>query len=256
LWIEDDFDSAEESIMEQMPDYDLYLQEKTKVQSLAKDASPETQFIYVEPFITREQEQHLFRQYNYLKYQFKKAVEANSEISKAEMYLNKMKKLKHLLICTHGRMVVSQVNKTRIDNFENSCSDGYYGLALALDSFDYRNNIRFGTYAWMVVKDMIFRYRKEEVDCPLVTNQEDWFDVWQSQPEKNHKEIKEHVASLLKYVNSKELNVIKYHYNDNMTFSQIAKLLKMSKENVRRIKETGIRRIRSFAERSGITIDG
>jgi RNA polymerase sigma factor (sigma-70 family) len=244
LWVEDDFDTAEESIMAQMPDYESYLEEKAKVQLLGKDALPEMRFIYVEPFITQEQERHLFRQYNFLKYKFKKLGESE--------YLEKIKALKHLLVCTHGRMVVSQAKK-RSNNFESACSDGYYGLALAVDSFDYRKNIRFGTYAWMVVKDMICRYRKEEIDCLLLTNQEQWADMWQesSCPDED-KEIKEHVDFLLKSVFSKELNVLKFHYNENMTFSQIAKLLKMSKENVRRMKQSGLKRIRSFAERCGI----
>ena len=96
----------------------------------------------------------------------------------------------------------------------------------------------------MVVKDMICRYEKEEIDCLLLTNQEQWADMWQesSCPDED-KEIKEHVDFLLKSVFSKELNVIKCHYNENMTFSQIAKLLKMSKENVRRMKQSGLKRI-------------
>ena len=92
LWVEDDFDTAEESIMAQMPDYESYLEEKAKVQLLGKDALPEMRFIYVEPFIISRQERHLFRQYNFLKYKFKKLGESE--------YLEKIKALKHLLVCT------------------------------------------------------------------------------------------------------------------------------------------------------------
>jgi RNA polymerase sigma factor (sigma-70 family) len=249
-----------------MPDYEKYLKDKAKVQALSSEAPLEFKFMYVEPFLDREQEYHLFRKYNFLKYKFKKLVETSgntrgiirkNRIISGMNLLRQIKELKQVLTCSQGRLVMNLAKRNKSLELEKACSDGYSGLVLAVDYFDYRKRIRFSTYAWWVVTDTIRKNRIEEVEAFnfLATNNDEEFmqDLHKPyQSDESYSDLREAVKVVLKFAKPKERKVLKYYYGIGvepnirpLTYLQIGELLKVSKERIRQILRNGIARIKS-----------
>jgi RNA polymerase primary sigma factor len=260
LWTEDAFDRNAKEIMAEMPDYDKYLKAKDKVHaSKTGDVPSSWDFMYLEPFLDREQEYHLFRKYNYLKYKFKQLVESGrtiQRIRKAKILqgidlLRQIKELKQILTCAQGRLVMNLAKKNKSLDLETSCSDGYYGLSMAVDYFDYRKRIRFSTYAWWVITDRIRKFRIAEVEAFnfLATNNDEKF--LESKPceyDEEYADFREAVQVALKFAHPRERMILKYCFgidSEPMTYEEVGKVLSISKERVRQLKMRGIQRIQA-----------
>jgi len=119
--------------------------------------------LYEAPLLTREQEQHLFRKMNYLKYQAQKLREKidpakakTGELDKLEAMQEAALAVKNQLIRANLRLVVS-IAKKRIGpstDFFELISDGNMSLIRAVEKFDYSRGNKFSTYAsWAIMKN-------------------------------------------------------------------------------------------------------
>ena len=119
--------------------------------------------LYKIPLLTREQEVHYFRKFNYLKYSAAKLRE-KLDVSRAksalmdqiETCLDAANEIKNLLIRSNLRLVVSIAKKhvKPTVSFFEMVSDGNLSLIRAIEKFDYGRGFKFSTYAsWAIMKN-------------------------------------------------------------------------------------------------------
>lgn len=119
--------------------------------------------LYRTPLLTREQEVYLFRRYNYLKHQAaglrNRLVESSSAPSAADLdlvegHLAEAAALKKRLVEANLRLVIHIVKRCygHLTSFFELVSDGNLALLQAVEKFDYRRGVKFGTYAAWVIR--------------------------------------------------------------------------------------------------------
>ena len=119
--------------------------------------------LYEMPLLTREQEAHLFRKYNYLKY---KAAKLRDELDPAQpksSLMDEIEALQQQTVATKNeiaranlRLVVSIAKRhvTPDQNFFELVSDGNMSLLRAVEKFDFARGNKFSTYAsWAIMKN-------------------------------------------------------------------------------------------------------
>jgi RNA polymerase primary sigma factor/RNA polymerase sigma factor len=112
--------------------------------------------LYEMPLLTREQEVHLFRKYNYLKY---RAARLRGELDVAQprsALMDEIERLYEQAVATKNeiaranlRLVVSIAKRhvTPDQNFFELVSDGNMSLLRAIEKFDFARGNKFSTYA-------------------------------------------------------------------------------------------------------------
>jgi RNA polymerase sigma factor (sigma-70 family) len=206
--------------------------------------------------LSRQQEFHLFRKYNYLKYRISKQAEANLEKLKGpglagiEKNICKMQEVRNILMKCNMRLVVRPSSKYGSDSLkkEEFFSNGYVHMMKAIDCFDYRKGFKFSTYFINVLfrnfqrdKTNIAKkscdYLKSE---PQDKREIDYREVNESYNERFVKEILSTVSESLKgsRKDSKiRVAVIKKYFGiddgEPKTFRGIGKELGFSRERVR-----------------------
>lgn len=271
LWPLESFDdkSQERIIMARIPNYDEYLVKKAKIEEAKANAPLEFLFMYAEPILNKEQEQHLFRKYNFLKYKYIKLAqnenlrdnELANVIRRLEHYYMQMGETKQKLVCSNARLVMNLSKKTtpwlKDMPLETALSDGYLGLTMGVDYFDYRRGIKFITYAYNVIKDFIRKGRLAEAKLSCFTNYDEVME-WELTDDEADSEdnavLKERtklVKDNLQFIPQREREVISYYYGimdgKMHTLDEIGQMLKISKERVRQIKVAGLERMKRLA---------
>jgi RNA polymerase primary sigma factor len=125
--------------------------------------------LYDSPLLTREQEQHLFRRFNFLKHQAsalrdKLMRDGKLDASRAKTRLlddierlyEEVVTVKNEIVRRNLRLVVS-IAKRHVgprDNFFELVSDGNVSLIRAVEKFDFARGNKFSTYAtWAIMKN-------------------------------------------------------------------------------------------------------
>ena len=119
--------------------------------------------LYKVPLLTREQEVHLFRKMNYLKYKASRLRERLDPARPQKTRMAQIEKLyeeiiatKNRIICANLRLVVSIAKrhvKPAQDIFD-LVSDGNVSLMHAVEHFDYSFGNKFSTYAaWAIINN-------------------------------------------------------------------------------------------------------
>ena len=119
--------------------------------------------LYEVSLLTREQEQYIFRKFNYLKCKASQLREKldptrakSSEMDEIERLYGEAVKVKNLIVKSNLRLVVS-IAKRHVgsnDDFFQLVSDGNMSLIRAGEKFDYSRGNKFSTYAsWAIMKN-------------------------------------------------------------------------------------------------------
>ena len=119
--------------------------------------------LYEMPLLTREQEQHVFRKYNFLKYRAGKLREELDPAQPRAALMDEIESLYQQAIETKNeiaranlRLVVSIAKRhvTPDQNFFELVSDGNVSLLRAIEKFDFARGNKFSTYAsWAIMKN-------------------------------------------------------------------------------------------------------
>jgi RNA polymerase primary sigma factor len=256
---DDDFNNSAKvaEIMAPMPDLEKVEKERVEIRSTV--VSPEMQIFYQEPLLEREQENHLFKQINFLKYKASKLLKRNVKAPKEddvlliEDYLRKAAEIKRQLVYSNVRLVVTLAKKQK-EYWQNKAnlfelvSDGNLGLVKAVDYFDYRQGNKFSTYAYWVILDCIVKAKKNKIKHEVCVS-----DDLAIQNEEDHRSSESidadiNFKGMLKTLNTREKHIIEMYFGfktgKSWTLEEIGREFNISKERVRQLKEQGLEKIR------------
>jgi len=120
--------------------------------------------LYRTPLLSRDEEQALFRRYNYLKFKaaairsrlVRMRTPRTEDIDEMDRRRSEARQVKNQIIQANLRLVVN-IAKRHVGlhtNFFELISDGNMSLIRAVDKFDYTRGFKFSTYAsWAIMKN-------------------------------------------------------------------------------------------------------
>ncbi len=265
---EDSFDKegVEAAIMSPIPDHEKFARDREKLQANKFAAPPELRVFYEEPLLTREQEYHLFRQYNYLKHKAKRILQnadptdpVVSDVENAEKLIAQSLLVKRQLAGSNVRLVMNIAKKQReyamnpnIDLLAEIVSDGYMGLMRAVDYFDYRLGNKFSTYATWAILDTMKRSRQARLKHASCTTglDESLYELPDDREEDPSENDTIPITEMLKKMPARQRQVIIEYFGldgkDTRTLNEIGDSIGISKERVRQLREQGLAKLRTM----------
>ena len=222
------------------------------------------------PLLTREQEIHLFRKMNYLKYK--------AGVLRAELDLNRPKSrlidrieklydesvsTKNQIIRANLRLVVSIAKRYvgPTGDFFELTSDGNISLFRAVEKFDFSRGNKFSTYAsWAIMKNFArtipneLRYRGR-----FCTSQSEIFDsvedVRADYYEQESAQLRREslVKGMLTRLDERERQIVTSRFGltrgqEPLTLTQVGAVMGVTKERVRQIQCRAMSKLRMAAE--------
>jgi RNA polymerase sigma factor (sigma-70 family) len=224
--------------------------------------------LYEVPLLGREQEAHLFRKMNFLKYranQLRDAVDPararTADLDEIERLQEEALAVKNQIIRANLRLVVS-IAKRHVgpsNNFFELVSDGNMSLIRAVEKFDYARGNKFSTYAsWAIMKNFARtipeeNYRRDR----FVTGHEEMFEaaadtrIDEHEYESAQRRNQEAVKGMLGRLDDRERRIIVSRYGINgvseQTLEQLGRELGITKERVRQIESRAQEKLRKIA---------
>jgi RNA polymerase primary sigma factor len=233
--------------------------------------------LYEMPLLTREQEAHVFRKYNYLKY---KAAKLRKELQPAQpraALMDEIEELYQQAVATKNeiaranlRLVVSIAKRhvTPDQNFFELVSDGNMSLLRAIEKFDFARGNKFSTYAsWAIMKNFArtipgeFKHRDR-----FRTSQEELFAATQEHrgnplvEESAQQQREAHVEKMLRRLDEREQKIIigrfgLEHGQEPQTLKEVGASLGVTKERIRQIEARALNKLRLAAKDEKIALE-
>jgi RNA polymerase primary sigma factor len=265
--------SAEAEILAPMPGEEEYEARRRQMRA-PKDVPQELAPCYEFPLLNKEQEQHLFRKMNYLKYRARKMLDSLTrdgkldvsrvraqDLDKIEQLLRQATAIKDLLINANLRLVVSIAKRhtTHGDNFFELVSDGNMSLIRAVEKFDFSRGNKFSTYAsWAIMKNFARSIPEEQHHRErYLTGREELFEITPDTRSDEHEcllqaeQASQKVNRLLSYLEPRERQIISLRAGlgdgQQLTLEKIGEQLGITKERVRQINVRAMRKLRELA---------
>jgi RNA polymerase primary sigma factor len=233
-----------------------------------KGLPPYLASLYEVPLLGREQEMHLFRKMNFLKYranQLRDRVDPararTADLDEVERLQEEALAVKNQIIRANLRLVVS-IAKRHVgpsNNFFELVSDGNMSLIRAVEKFDYARGNKFSTYAsWAIMKNFA-RTIPEELHRRdrFVTGHEEMFEAAadnrtdEREYEVSQRQSRETVRGLLQRLDDRERRIIVSRYGldgaSEQTLEQLGRELGITKERVRQIEARAQNKLRGIA---------
>jgi RNA polymerase sigma factor (sigma-70 family) len=225
--------------------------------------------LYDIPLLSREQEVHLFRKMNYLKFlanQLRDQVEPCGarapDLDAIERLQEEALAVKNQIIRANLRLVVS-IAKRHVgpsNNFFELVSDGNMSLIRAVEKFNYARGNKFSTYAfWAIMKNFARTIPEENHRRGrFVTGHEETFEaaadtrIDEHEYESAQKRNQEAVKGMLGRLDDRERRILVSRYGINgaseQTLEQLGRELGITKERVRQIESRARDKLRRLAE--------
>ncbi len=230
--------------------------------------------LYEIPLLTREQEVHLFRKMNYLKFKAWKLVvlldperPAPRSLDQIEQYYQQAVEVRNEIIRANLRLVVAMTKRYARSNqplFE-LVSDGNISLIRAVEKFDYARGTRFSTYATCAIIrnfaqstacEFRDRARFRNTGDEVFQSVTDWrIDPQAEEAAQSQREVE--VAGLLEVLDARERKIIRWYYGLNfprkpMTLKDLGSEMGISKERIRQLIARAIVKLRRAAMEQGL----
>ncbi len=234
------------------------------------------QSLYEVPLLSREQEAHLFRKMNYLKYRASQMRdELDLECPKArlmdriEALYSEVVATKNQIIRANLRLVVSiakrhvQLNGTLFELI----SDGNISLIRAVEKFDFALGNKFSTYAtWAIMKNFArsipnervlldrFRTGHEELFGATSDDRSDALELETAQTKREAE-----VEKILRHLDRRERAIVARRFGldrdlEPLTLKEIGQEMGVSKERVRQIEARALAKLRQAAVEENIQL--
>ncbi len=264
---------ADKAILQPMPAPD----QPTKKPRRPAGLPPYLASLYEIPLLTKEQEQHVFRKFNYLKYKANKLrKELDLDRPKAAL-MDEIEKLyeqaietKNQIVQANLRLVVSIAKRHlgQNENFFELVSDGNISLLRAVEKFDFARGFKFSTYAsWAIMKNFArtipsefkrrdrFRTSHDELFAATEGIRSDQLGLEHAQSERENQ-----VGRILDRLDDREQKIIINrfgldHTQEPLTLKQVGAEMGVTKERVRQIEARALNKLRAAAEEEKITPD-
>ena len=234
-----------------------------------KGLPPYLASLYEVPLLAREQELHLFRKMNYLKYRaetlrasIEPARARTADLDEVDRLRNEALVVKNQIISANLRLVVS-IAKRHVgptNDFFHLVSDGNMSLIRAVEKFDFARGNKFSTYAsWAIMKNFARTIPEEHHRRDrFVTGHEDMFEsaaddrMMEHEYESTQRKMQDAVKGMLGRLDDRERRIIVSRYGINgageQTLEQLGKELGITKERVRQIESRAQTKLRRIAD--------
>ncbi|MCA9233842.1 MAG: sigma-70 family RNA polymerase sigma factor [Planctomycetales bacterium] len=233
--------------------------------------------LYEMPLLTKEQEQHLFRKYNYLKFKASRLRdELDPERPKASV-MDEIEELYEQIVATKNHLVranlrlVVSIAKRHVSpdqNFFELVSDGNVSLLRAIEKFDFARGNKFSTYAsWAIMKNFArtipTEYRTRD---RFRTSYDELFDATQETranpmlEESAQRDRQQKVQRILERLDEREQAIIigrfgLDHRREPLTLKEVGAELGVTKERIRQIEARALSKLRAAVEAEKISLE-
>ena len=232
--------------------------------------------LYEVPLLNREQEGHLFRKYNFLKYKADKlragidpARVNSSTMDEIEKLYGSAVAIKNQIVQANLRLVVSIAKRhvSATQDFFSLVSDGNMSLIRAVEKFDYARGNKFSTYAsWAIMKNFArtiphehkqhdrFRTSQEEFFTGQYDLRSNQYMLESAQSQRQHQ-----IGTILSQLDEREQRIIVSRFGldhniEPQTLKQVGLELGVTKERVRQIEARAINKLRIAAQDEKIDV--
>jgi RNA polymerase primary sigma factor/RNA polymerase sigma factor len=230
--------------------------------------------LYEVALLMREQEAHLFRRMNYLKYKASKlrmhldlSRPKRSLLDRIEKQYDESVATKTQIIRANLRLVVAIAKRYvgRAEDFFELVSDGNMSLLRAVEKFDFSRGYKFSTYAsWAIMKNFartipdLLRHRGR-----FCTNHSEMFSTVEDaradrcQQESAQIERESQVARILGPLDERERQIVTARFgltrgHEPATLAQVGSAMGITKERTRQIQVRAMGKLREAAEEGRI----
>lgn len=232
--------------------------------------------LYQVPLLSREQEYHLFRKFNFLKYRASKLREEldpnrvnTSIMDQFEELYDDAVKTKNQIVQSNLRLVVSIAKRhvSRSEDFFQLVSDGNMSLIRAVEKFDYARGNKFSTYAsWAIMKNFArtipeefkhrdrYRTSAEEMFMAAPDLRSDRYHLESLQSMRESQ-----IGKILNRLDEREQRIIISrfgldHNEEPLTLKEVGAQLGVTKERIRQIEARALNKLRIAAQEEKIDV--
>ena len=234
--------------------------------------------LYDVPLLTREQEYHLFRKFNYLKHKASRLRETLTELGapkssvmdQIETLYEEAVRVKNRIVQSNLRLVVSIAKRhvASTDDFFALVSDGNMSLIRAVEKFDYSRGNKFSTYAsWAIMKNYArtipsefkhrdrFRTTTEEL---FLARQDERRDPYAEETVQRSRQRE--LSKILNRLDEREQKIISARFglqrgSEPLTLKEVGEEMGVTKERVRQLEARALAKLRSAADEAKIDIE-
>lgn len=232
--------------------------------------------LYEVPLLTREQEAHLFRKMNYLKYKANRLREdldpsrsKSGLMDQIERMYDQSVAVKNEIISANLRLVVS-IAKRHVspgENFFELVSDGNISLIRAVEKFDFARGNKFSTYAsWAIMKNFArtipdehrrrdrFRTSHSEMFGTTEDVRSDQYEQESAQMQREGQ-----VGRILERLDEREQQIIMRRFglrpgHEPLTLKEVGAVMGVTKERIRQIEARALSKLRKAVQDEKIEV--